>query len=276
MHPSETLAQQPAILVPGSAEGLAPASRIVAAIPARWASTRLPGKPLALLAGRPMVEHVYRRVAAAQGIGRVVVLTDDERVGQAVEAFGGEWEMTPAACASGTDRIAFAARSWEAEAVVNVQGDEPLVDPEAVSAVAAHLAAHPEDPIITLAAPMPPEELADPHAVKVVLDREGYALYFSRAAIPYPRQSGGATPLLHLGIYGYQWGALLALAALPPSPLETSEALEQLRALENGMPIRVLPALRGTPSVDTPEDLARVERLLASANPDPSIRPKET
>jgi 3-deoxy-manno-octulosonate cytidylyltransferase (CMP-KDO synthetase) len=268
VHPSETLAQQPAILVPGSAEGLAPASRIVAAIPARWASTRLPGKPLALLAGRPMVEHVYRRVAAAQGIGRVVVLTDDERVGQAVQAFGGEWEMTPAACQSGTDRIAFAARSWEAEAVVNVQGDEPLVDPEAVSAVAAHLAAHPEDPIVTLAAPMAAEELADPHAVKVVLDREGYALYFSRAAIPYPREEGGAAPLKHLGIYGYQWAALLALAALPPSPLETSEALEQLRALENGMPIRVLPALRGTPSVDTPEDLARVERLLASANPD--------
>jgi len=109
VHPSEALTQQPAILVPGSAEGLAPVARIVAAIPAPWASTRLPGKPLALLAGRPMVEHVYRRVAAAAGIGRVVVLTDDERVGQAVEAFGGEWEMTPSSCTSGTDRIAFAA-----------------------------------------------------------------------------------------------------------------------------------------------------------------------
>jgi 3-deoxy-manno-octulosonate cytidylyltransferase (CMP-KDO synthetase) len=267
VHPSETVTPQPAPLVSGSTEGLAPVLPIVAAIPARWASTRLPGKPLALLAGRPMVEHVYRRVAAAQGIGRVVVLTDDERVGRAVEAFGGEWEMTPETCASGTDRIAFAARSWEAAAIVNVQGDEPLVDPEAVSAVAAHLALHPEDPIVTLAAPMAAEETADPNAVKVVLDREGYALYFSRAAIPYPRQEGGAAPSKHLGIYGYQWAALLSLAALSPSPLETSESLEQLRALENGMPIRVLPARRGTPSVDTPEDLARVERLLASTDP---------
>jgi len=275
VHPFDTAIQQPAPAGLGSSEGLAPAARIVAAIPARWASTRLPGKPLASLAGRPMVEHVYRRVAAASGIGRVVVLTDDERVGRAVEEFGGEWEMTPAACTSGTDRIAFAARGWEVAAVVNVQGDEPLVDPEAVAAVAAHLAAHPEDPIVTLAAPMAPEELPDPNAVKVVLDREGYALYFSRAAIPYPRQPGGAAPLKHLGIYGYQWAALLSLAALPPSPLETSESLEQLRALENGVPIRVLPALRGTPSVDTPEDLARVERLLAAETPTPN-GPKET
>jgi len=275
VHPFDTAIQQPAPAGLGSSEGLAPAARIVAAIPARWASTRLPGKPLASLAGRPMVEHVYRRVAAASGIGRVVVLTDDERVGRAVEEFGGEWEMTPAACTSGTDRIAFAARGWEVAAVVNVQGDEPLVDPEAVAAVAAHLAAHPEDPIVTLAAPMAPEELPDPNAVKVVLDREGYALYFSRAAIPYPRQPGGAAPLKHLGIYGYQWAALLSLAALPPSPLETSESLEQLRALENGVPIRVLRALRGTPSVDTPEDLARVERLLAAETPTPN-GPKET
>jgi 3-deoxy-manno-octulosonate cytidylyltransferase (CMP-KDO synthetase) len=281
VHPSETVRTEPAPAGTGSSEGLAPAGRIVAAIPARYASTRLPGKPLVAIAGRPMVEHVYRRVAAAGGIGRVVVLTDDERVGRAVEDFGGEWEMTPAACASGTDRIAFAARRWEAAAVVNVQGDEPLVDPEAVSAVAAHLAAHPEDPMVTLAAPIEPAELGDPNAVKVVLDRAGYALYFSRAAIPYARQPGGAAPLKHLGIYGYQWAALLALAALPPSPLETSEALEQLRALENGVRIRVLPARRGTPSVDTPEDLARVERLLASAtreelSSETGRRPKET
>ena len=274
MHPSETVEPAPALPGTGPEGSLAPGRqvvrqivRIVAAIPARYASTRLPGKPLAPLAGRPLIEHVYRRVAQAQGLARVVVLTDDPRIGRAVEGFGGEWEMTPPECASGTDRIAHAARRWDAAAVVNVQGDEPLIDPEGVSAVAAHLASHPEDPVVTLAAPIDPEraaaELADPSAVKVVLDRAGYALYFSRAAIPYPRQEGGAAPLKHLGIYGYQRSALLALAALPPSPLECSESLEQLRALENGMRIRVLAARRGSPSVDTPEDLARVERLLA-------------
>ena len=239
------------------------AGGIVGAIPARYASSRLPGKPLLRLAGRPMIEHVYRRVSLARGLARVVVLTDDERIAEAVEGFGGEWEMTPAACASGTDRIAHAARAWKAGAVVNVQGDEPLIDPEAISALARHLAEHPEDPVVTLAAAAEPEEVDDPHAVKVVLDRAGYALYFSRSAIPYRRQAGGARPLKHLGLYGYQRAALLRLAELPPTPLETSESLEQLRALENGIRIRVLEVERGSPGVDTREDLERVERLLA-------------
>jgi 3-deoxy-manno-octulosonate cytidylyltransferase (CMP-KDO synthetase) len=276
VHPNETVDLEPALpgtgplgtTVPGAQT--VPGVQIVAAIPARYASVRFPGKPLAPIAGRPMVEHVYRRVAAAAGLARVVVLTDDVRIGRAVDSFGGEWEMTPPECASGTDRIAYAARSWGADAVVNVQGDEPLIDPAAVAAVAAHLAAHPEDSMVTLAAPIPPErapqDLADPNAVKVVLDRAGYALYFSRAAIPYPRQPGGAAPWKHLGIYGYQRAALLALAELPPSPLEVSESLEQLRALENGLRIRVLPARRGSPSVDTPEDLARVEGLIAGGD----------
>ena len=236
---------------------------IVGAIPARYASTRLPGKPLLLLAGRPMIEHVYRRVARAQGLERVVVLTDDERIAAAVEAFGGEWEMTPADCPSGTDRIAHAARRWGAAAVVNVQGDEPLIDPAAVSALARHLAEHPEDPMVTLAAAARPDELDDPHAVKVVLDRAGYALYFSRAGIPYPRNAGGAAAQKHLGVYGYQRAALLELAGLAPTPLETAESLEQLRALESGLRIRVLLVERGSPGVDTREDLERAERLLA-------------
>lgn len=239
-----------------------PSARIVAAIPARYASTRLPGKPLLPIAGRPMIEHVYRRVAEAPGLARVVVLTDDERIARAVAAFGGAWEMTPADCASGTDRIAHAARGWDAGAVVNVQGDEPLIDPQAVAALAAHLAAHPEDPMVTLAAEALPEEVDDPHAVKVVCDRAGYALYFSRSTIPYRRQAGGPRPLKHIGVYGYQRATLLRLAALPPSPLETSESLEQLRALENGIRIRVLETRHPVPGVDTPEDLERVERLL--------------
>lgn len=239
---------------------------IVGAIPARYASTRLPGKPLLLIAGRPMIEHVYERASRARGLARIVVLTDDERIAKAVEGFGGEWEMTPPECASGTDRIAHAARRWNAAGVVNIQGDEPLIDPEAVSRIAVHLAEHPDDPVVTLAADAAPEEMGNPNAVKVVLDLAGYALYFSRSAIPYPRQEGGAMSLKyrlkHLGIYGYQREALLRLAALPQTPLERSESLEQLRALENGMRIRVLRAERASPGVDTREDLERVERLL--------------
>jgi 3-deoxy-manno-octulosonate cytidylyltransferase (CMP-KDO synthetase) len=239
-------------------------SGVVGAIPARYGSTRLPGKPLQLIAGRPMIEHVYRRAAGAAGLDRVVVLTDDERIARAVEGFGGEWEMTPAECASGTDRIAHAARGWAtARAVVNIQGDEPLIEPGAVAAIAAHLAAHGEDPVVTLAAPAEAAALGDPNVVKVVLTRGGYALYFSRSAIPYARQPGGAAPLRHLGIYGYQRAALLQLADLAPTPLERSESLEQLRALENGVPIRVLMTERGTRGVDTREDLEEVERLLA-------------
>ena len=235
------------------------------AIPARYGSTRLPGKPLLPIAGRPMIEHVYTRVARARGLDRVVVLTDDERIARAVEGFGGDCEMTPADCASGTDRIAWAARRWDASAasaIINVQGDEPLIDPEEISAVAEHLAAHPEDPVVTLATPAAPEDMGNPNAVKVVLARDGAALYFSRAPIPYPRQEGGFAPLKHLGIYGYQRDALLRLAALPPSPLERGESLEQLRALENGMGIRVLIVDRASIGVDTAEDLERVERIL--------------
>jgi 3-deoxy-manno-octulosonate cytidylyltransferase (CMP-KDO synthetase) len=212
-----------------------------------------------------MIEHVYTRVATARGLDRVVVLTDDERIAEAVQRFGGEWEMTPEDCASGTDRIAWAARRWEASAVtaiVNIQGDEPLIDPEGISRIAEHLAASPGDPVVTLATPAEPAEMDNPNAVKVVLARDGSALYFSRSPIPYQRQSGGAAPLKHLGIYGYQREALLRLAGLPPTPLERSESLEQLRALENGIPIRVLVVDRGSFGVDTAEDLERVETIL--------------
>ena len=244
---------------------------VVGAIPARYGSSRLPGKPLLTIAGRPLIEHVYRRAARAGGLARVVVLTDDVRVAAAVEGFGGEWMMTPADCASGTDRIAWAAREWpDAAAVVNIQGDEPLIDPALIGRLAGHLASHPEDPVVTFAAPATADDLANPNAVKTVLDRRGYALYFSRAAIPYPRRpvgdrgGGGAVPLKHLGLYGYQRRALLALAALAPSPLETSEALEQLWALENGILIRVLLTDAASLGVDTGDDLARVAALLDS------------
>jgi 3-deoxy-manno-octulosonate cytidylyltransferase (CMP-KDO synthetase) len=212
-----------------------------------------------------MIEHVYTRVAGVRGLDRVVVLTDDERIARAVEAFGGEVEMTPPECASGTDRIAHAARGWTAvAAVVNIQGDEPLIDPEAVARLAGHLASHPEDPVVTLAAPAAPDEVDNPNAVKVVLGLSGHALYFSRSLVPYPRAGGGAPPWKHIGIYGYQRAALLRLAELPPTPLERTESLEQLRALENGIPIRVLQIAAAAPGVDTAEDLERVERMLAA------------
>lgn len=235
---------------------------IIGAIPARYASARLPGKPLARLAGKPMIEHVYRRCQQAPGLARVVVLTDDERIARAVEAFDGEVELTPTSCASGTDRIAHAARRWQAAAIINIQGDEPLIDPAIIEKLATHLRQVPEDGMVTLAAPISGNDFTDPNIVKAVRDRRGYALYFSRATIPYPRHPDAAKPLQHVGIYGYQRDVLLRLSELEPTPLELSESLEQLRALENGIPIRVLEIDASEPGVDTPEDLARVEALL--------------
>jgi len=209
-----------------------------------------------------MIQHVYERAAAAPGLDRVVVLTDDERIADAVSAFGGRVEITPADCASGTDRIAWAARGWEdVDAVVNVQGDW-LIEPALIGRLGTHLAEHPEDPMVTLAVPASEEEMDDPAAVKVVCDRRGYALYFSRAAIPYVRQPAGVAPLKHWGIYGYRRRTLLELAALPPTPLESTESLEQLRALEHGIPIRVLQVEGRAESMDTPQDVARVAAAL--------------
>lgn len=247
---------------PQGADSRQPAG-IVAAIPARFASTRLPGKVLRQIGGRPLIEHVYRRARRARGLDAVVVLTDDPRVAEAVSAFGGDCQLTPVDCATGTDRIAHAARRWtEVTAVINVQGDEPLIDPEGISRIARHLARHPDDPMVTLAAPAGPEDLDDPNVVKVVVDRGGYALYFSRAPIPYRREPGGAAPLRHVGIYGYQIDALRRLAALERTPLERTESLEQLRALEHGLAIRVLEVEGVAPGVDTEDDLRRVERIL--------------
>jgi 3-deoxy-manno-octulosonate cytidylyltransferase (CMP-KDO synthetase) len=238
------------------------AGPIVGAIPARYGSTRLPGKVLMPIAGRPMIEHVWRRASEADGLERVVVLTDDPRIAEAAAGFGAECEMTPADCASGTDRIAWAARSWQAAAVINIQGDEPLIEPQAIAALARHLSDSPDDPVATLAAPAEDGDLENPDVVKVVTDRRGYALYFSRASIPYPRGTDGATARRHVGIYGYQREALLRLAALEPTPLERSESLEQLRALENGISIRVLEVERAWWGVDTIEDLQAADRFL--------------
>jgi 3-deoxy-manno-octulosonate cytidylyltransferase (CMP-KDO synthetase) len=245
-------------------------------IPARFASARLPGKPLADIGGRPMVQHVYERVVAS-GASQVIIATDDDRVAAACAAFGADVQMTSEAHASGTDRLAEVAarRGWQAtDIVVNVQGDEPLLPPLLVRQAAELLGVNEDADIATLGTPIESiEELLDPGIVKVVRRADGRALYFSRAPIPWQRDGakGGLESQQdfrgawrHLGLYAYRVGALKRLAAAPPSPLEVAEKLEQLRALHLGMAIVVAEALeRPGPGVDTPADLERVRALLA-------------
>ena len=202
------------------------------------------------------------------------MLTDDERIARVVEGFGGDYEMTPTECASGTDRIAWAAKHWKAAGIINIQGDEPLIDPAGIGRIAEHLRTHPEDPIVTLAADALDGDLDQASVVKIVLDRSGYALYFSRAPIPFPRHPGGAAPLRHLGIYGYQKSALLELASLAQTPLEKGESLEQLRALENGIRIRVLTGAQPSWGVDTMEDAMAVDRRLRDQLASSGAEPK--
>ncbi len=233
-------------------------------IPARWASTRFPGKPLAKLAGEPMIVHVVRRASEAKTVDHVIVATDDERIAEAAAGAGAEAVMT-GECPSGTDRVALAIagrREWEI--VINVQGDEPLLSGDNIDVLVEGLLADGEARMSTLCRSLEPERAEDPNAVKVVRDLRGRALYFSRSPIPYPRHREAAWKLwrLHLGIYGFRRGALEEFVALPPSELEQAEGLEQLRALENGIPILVLDAPHPAFGVDTPEDLERVEKII--------------
>ena len=239
-------------------------------IPARYASTRLPGKPLLPIAGRPMVEHVWRR-ALGTGASEVLIATDDDRIASVARAFGADVVMTSADHPSGTDRLAEVARSrhWADDAViVNVQGDEPLLPPANVIQVAELLAAHPQAAIATLKTPInDADDFQDPNVVKVVSDLHERALYFSRAPIPWPRDaeriSSRAQAWRHIGLYAYRVGPLKQLANLAPSALEMTERLEQLRALENGLLIMIATAREVPgPGVDTPDDLVRVAALV--------------
>jgi 3-deoxy-manno-octulosonate cytidylyltransferase (CMP-KDO synthetase) len=235
-------------------------------IPARWASSRFPGKPLADLAGRPMVVRVCER-AAQSGAASVHVATDDERIAAAVRAAGHGFVMTRADHPSGTDRIAEAARTLgfpDDGIVVNVQGDEPLISPKLIAQV-AQLLEQLEDAAVSTACHAIHDEqsLASPNVVKVVMDAQGYALYFSRSRIPYPREQGGVC-YRHAGIYGYRVEFLKRYAALAPAPLEKAEALEQLRVLWHGHRIAVaVSATEIPPGVDTPQDLEAVRRMLS-------------
>lgn len=250
--------------------------RFKAAIPARYASTRLPGKPLRLIAGRPMIEHVYRQ-AVASGAAEVVVATDDVRIQKVAEEFGARVCMTAADHPSGTDRLAEVANllGWtDDDIVVNVQGDEPLVPPGLIGQVAAALEVHPDAGIATVCTRIhTAQEVFDPHIVKVVMDARGYALYFSRAPIPYHRKAfskshhqlpDGTDFFRHIGLYAYRAEVLRRYPRLSPALLERAESLEQLRALWHGIRIHVFEAAEAPPAgVDTEEDLARMDAWLS-------------
>ena len=243
--------------------------KIIGLIPARYASTRFPGKPLALIAGKTLIQHVVERCQRAKSLDEVVVATDDTRIWEVAQDFC-RVEMTAPEHCSGTDRIAEVAANCACDGVVNIQGDEPLMDPQVIDAVAGALAG---DEMSTAAAPI--EEVAEwenPNVVKVVVNAAGRALYFSRRTIPYVRDAAtgaqqlAAFPFLkHLGIYGYRRATLLRLVKCKVSPLEQAEKLEQLRALENGIPIAVVRVNYDSVGVDVPADLKRVEQILKRA-----------
>ncbi len=239
---------------------------VLAVIPARYGSTRFPGKPLATLGGKPMIQHVYERAVLAKGVREVVVATDDQRIVDAVEGFKGVAVMTSPAARSGMERVAEVARQYCDQVVVNVQGDEPLIEPDMVEQLAEYLGRHGAVSMASLMKPLDADdEGGNPNVVKVVVDRDGFALYFSRAPIPFVRE-----PLRqprprfykHLGIYGYQRHFLLQFPALAPTTLEELEQLEQLRVLEHGYRIKLLETVHDTIGVDTPEDLRKVEHFL--------------
>jgi 3-deoxy-manno-octulosonate cytidylyltransferase (CMP-KDO synthetase) len=253
----------------------------IAIIPARFNSTRLPGKPLLPLNQIPLIVHVVNRAKAARLVDRVIVATDDERICAAVRSYGGEAQMTSAEAQSGTDRIAEVAAGLDYELIVNVQGDEPLIEPATIDAAIEPLLEDGEIQISTTSEPITSlADILNPGVVKVVTDKDGFALYFSRSPIPYIRSGAGETlaqflqnePSLfthyrkHSGLYAYRNEFLQKFAQMPPSSLERLESLEQLRALENGFRIRVVKVAHRSTGVDTEQDYQEVKRLLEEKN----------
>jgi 3-deoxy-manno-octulosonate cytidylyltransferase (CMP-KDO synthetase) len=245
------------------------AAQIVIVIPARYGATRLPGKPLVPIAGIPMIQRVYERAKLSKLATSVIVATDDDRIMKAVEAFGGQARMTRSEHRTGTERVAEVAAhmaQMEGQVFVNVQGDEPLLNPKVVDAAIQALLEEPAAAVATVATPIKvPADIMDPNVVKTVLDFEDNALYFSRAPIPWLRDAASRMEvrhLKHLGLYVFQRDALLEYPTLPQGTLEKIEQLEQLRWLENGWKIRVAEVEHDSVSVDVPEDVAKVEKLL--------------
>jgi 3-deoxy-manno-octulosonate cytidylyltransferase (CMP-KDO synthetase) len=241
--------------------------RIVGIVPARLAAVRLPNKPLLDIAGKPMIQRVWERVRQAERLEDVIVATPDVAIAEAVRAFGGRAVMTSAEHRSGTDRIAEVARGLDAEIVVNIQGDEPLIDPAAIDAAVQPLLDDASLEMTSLMCVCPAEEIVNPATVKVVTDPRGRALYFSRATIPYRRNTESPLQVMqHIGLYAYRRDFLLTFASLPQTPLERTESLEQLRAIESGHSIQMVAVARAPLSVDTPEDLDRVRKMIARGN----------
>lgn len=237
--------------------------KAAAIIPARFASSRFPGKPLVDIAGKSMIRRVYERASLAGSISEVMVATDDQRIADEVRSWNGNVVMTRDDHASGTDRIAEAALGTDASIIVNVQGDEPLLDPAEIDLVAGALLENPSLEMSTVATPIrSARDAEDPGVVKVVLDRAGFALYFSRLPIPSQAAAHDHPRLKHIGLYAYRSSFLQRFARMAQTPLEATERLEQLRALENGVRIRVLMTEHDAVSVDTPDDLGRVRLLL--------------
>jgi len=239
--------------------------KIVGIIPARYGSTRLEGKPLKDICGKPMIEHVYRAAQGAKLLDQVYVATDDQRIVDAVNHFGGNVRMTSPDHKTGTDRIAEVASTLEAEIVVNLQGDEPLLNPAMIDEVIQPLVDESDLPMSTLCVPIHEEAaLNDPNVVKAVFDQRGYALYFSRALIPYPRKLDNFQAYEHLGLYAYRKDFLMTYITLPQTRLEINESLEQLRVLESGYRLKVMVSAHPYAgiSVDTPEDLERVRQIV--------------
>lgn len=249
----------------------------IVVIPARFASTRFPGKPLAPLKGMPVIQHVYQNSVRSRLASEVIVATDSPAIYDTVLSFGGKAVMTSSSHVSGTDRIAEAARNLDCDIIVNVQGDEPLIKPEMIDDVISLLDDRRASIGTLVKIIRDPEEVFNPNVVKAVFDGSGYAIYFSRAPVPYHRdiwkdfsrsavRDSVFTVFKHIGIYSYRKDALLSLAAMPPSRLESIEMLEQLRAIENGMTIKVKETPFETYGVDTPEDLERIEKCLNSSS----------
>lgn len=246
-------------------------AHIAGIIPARWDSSRFPGKPLHLLAGKPLLQHVYERATLCEQLVDIIIATDDERIEQAAKSWGAKVVMTSASHPTGTDRLAEAVKSLpDATHVINIQGDEPLIDPALVDQLAQQLAIDPMLQMITAANPTSEEEhIQDPNVVKVVLSESGKALYFSRSPIPFRRKtSDELTIYRHMGLYGYRRDFLTQFVKWPPSPLETAEQLEQLRALEHDVDIQVVVTDHQSLGLDTPEQAPEIEQLLLQRQTD--------
>lgn len=241
--------------------------KIIGILPARWGSTRFPGKPLHLIAGKPLIQHVWERCKDTKFLSEILIATDHPRIADAVAAFGGKAVMTSPDHPTGTDRLAEAAKSHpEATHILNIQGDEPLIQPTLIDQLAQALLDDPSLHMVTAANPLDPSDpaVADPNVVKVVLKKNGHALYFSRSPLPFFRNPVPGLPVLrHKGIYGYRRDFLETFVTWQPSSLELAESLEQLRALENGANIRVLSTTDTSPGVDTPEQADEIERLIS-------------